>query len=444
MPKRCVKGFYILNRGIRHLGSRARDFGQSRDGAVAILFAVAILPMFGLTSLAIDYAGAHSAKTKLQSAADATALDAAKRAQAYDEKNNISADYKIDGKAHRGLVSMGDLFSQVSGSGDRVKGLSYTIEIEKKGNEYVAKIIYSGQYKMIAPLLSSASHMDVAGQSVSKIALQFVENSAFLSIDVMMDASGSMGIGASPADMNRLHAVNGCAFVCHGYGAPYGSAPAGVKIRTDVVREAVGNLITKAADAKDLRGDKPVSMALHAFEGSITTLQPMTTDFNAIRNALPRYHSLMTHTGSSIGYNIEMMAKAAGISGEGATKVAPRKFLFVITDGLEDRSHGGMGTMTGPLSYSGYVGAVDPKHCARAKKDGVTIAVLYTVYYNIPTTNWDYFYKASQGNIEPRLRECASKDFFFVATDGASIKQQLEKMFKSAVTVTAQKVRLAQ
>ena len=56
-------------------------FLQSRDGGVAPFLALAIIPLMGFTGAAIDYSRASSARTAMQSALDATALNLSKTSQ---------------------------------------------------------------------------------------------------------------------------------------------------------------------------------------------------------------------------------------------------------------------------------------------------------------------------------------------------------------------------
>ncbi|TMJ04268.1 MAG: VWA domain-containing protein [Alphaproteobacteria bacterium] len=55
-------------------------FWQDRRGSVAPMFAIAVIPVIGLTGAAIDYSRANSARTGMQAAIDATALAMAKLA----------------------------------------------------------------------------------------------------------------------------------------------------------------------------------------------------------------------------------------------------------------------------------------------------------------------------------------------------------------------------
>src|SRR5438270_13203342 len=63
--------------------TRMRDmllsrFLRDRRGGVAPMFALAVIPVIGLTGAAIDYSRANSVRTGMQAAIDATALALAK------------------------------------------------------------------------------------------------------------------------------------------------------------------------------------------------------------------------------------------------------------------------------------------------------------------------------------------------------------------------------
>ena len=57
-----------------------RRFLKDRRGNVAPMFALAVLPIIGLTGAAIDYSRANSIKISLQAALDSTSLAMAKLA----------------------------------------------------------------------------------------------------------------------------------------------------------------------------------------------------------------------------------------------------------------------------------------------------------------------------------------------------------------------------
>src|SRR6267154_1419921 len=57
-----------------------RSLLQDRRGAVAPMFALAIVPVFGLVGMSVDYSRANSVKSSLQASLDATSLAMAKLA----------------------------------------------------------------------------------------------------------------------------------------------------------------------------------------------------------------------------------------------------------------------------------------------------------------------------------------------------------------------------
>ena len=58
----------------RQIAEAARRFAGAKDGNVAILFTVALLPLLAFVGAAIDYSRASKARTSLQSALDTAAL----------------------------------------------------------------------------------------------------------------------------------------------------------------------------------------------------------------------------------------------------------------------------------------------------------------------------------------------------------------------------------
>src|SRR3954452_12691359 len=58
----------------------AHALRADRSGNVAIIFAIAIIPIFGAVAMAVDYSRANSARTSMQVALNAAALMVAKEA----------------------------------------------------------------------------------------------------------------------------------------------------------------------------------------------------------------------------------------------------------------------------------------------------------------------------------------------------------------------------
>jgi Flp pilus assembly protein TadG len=57
-----------------HIGGTASRFAKSSEGNIAVIFAIAILPVLGFVGAAIDYSRASKVRTSMQAALDSTAL----------------------------------------------------------------------------------------------------------------------------------------------------------------------------------------------------------------------------------------------------------------------------------------------------------------------------------------------------------------------------------
>ena len=70
----------VVNPLITTFRHACRQFADARGGNVAVTFAIACIPLIGLTGAAVDYSRASKLRTAMQAAADATALMVAQTA----------------------------------------------------------------------------------------------------------------------------------------------------------------------------------------------------------------------------------------------------------------------------------------------------------------------------------------------------------------------------
>jgi Flp pilus assembly protein TadG len=78
----------------RHVRAAARRFVGASEGNIAVIFAVALVPLISFVGAAIDYSRANAARSSMQAALDSTALMVAK-----DLSNNIITTAQIPAKA---------------------------------------------------------------------------------------------------------------------------------------------------------------------------------------------------------------------------------------------------------------------------------------------------------------------------------------------------------
>src|SRR5579885_1974540 len=69
-----------MKRMFEALRSHLVAFKREARGNVAVIFAIAVIPLIGFVGASIDYSRANSLRTKLQDALDSTALMLAKEA----------------------------------------------------------------------------------------------------------------------------------------------------------------------------------------------------------------------------------------------------------------------------------------------------------------------------------------------------------------------------
>jgi Flp pilus assembly protein TadG len=69
-----------VRRAARRLVRRCTIFAADRGGNTTIIFAIAVIPIFGSVGAAVDYSRANNARTAMQAALDATALMISKQA----------------------------------------------------------------------------------------------------------------------------------------------------------------------------------------------------------------------------------------------------------------------------------------------------------------------------------------------------------------------------
>ena len=117
----------------RHIREAAGRFGAADDGNIAVIFAIALLPILTFVGAAIDYSRANNARSSMQAALDSTALMVSKdlsqglittsqiatKAQAYFTALYTNSDAKSVSVSATYTASNGSTGStiQVSGSG---------------------------------------------------------------------------------------------------------------------------------------------------------------------------------------------------------------------------------------------------------------------------------------------------------------------------------------
>ncbi len=198
---------------------RAGEFRRDKRANVAIITALAILPMIAAVGCVIDYTSATMIKTKLQAAADAAALATV----------SVSSSVVTTAKAMSGSgnVTGGSTFAtnffnanlSTAPEDTGYSGLTPTATVSKNGMKLTATVSFTAQVPTTFMGIAGYNNVTVSGTSTASYTL-----STYIDFYMALDVSGSMGMPSTSSEQTRLMAVNpdnyvlypsGCTFACH-------------------------------------------------------------------------------------------------------------------------------------------------------------------------------------------------------------------------------------
>lgn len=210
-----------LARGARLARLRAliSNFRVNRRGNVAVITALAALPMIAAVGCAIDYSDASMIKTKLQAAADAAALATV--------SVNSSVVSTAQGMSGNGTVSGGSTFATNFFSANLTtapedtgySNLTPTATVSLTGTTMTAVVSFTAKVPTYFLGILGYSNIAVSGTSTATYSFP-----SYINFYLMLDVSGSMSFPSTTAEQSRLQAVNpdnytlypnGCTFACH-------------------------------------------------------------------------------------------------------------------------------------------------------------------------------------------------------------------------------------
>jgi Flp pilus assembly protein TadG len=190
-----------------------RKFKSNKRGNVAVITALAALPMISLVGCVTDYSMASMIKTKLQAAADAATLATV--------SNNSPVVTTAKNMSGNGTVSGGQTYAQNFFSADTTafSGATYSASVTKTGMKVTATVTFSDPVPTYFLKVLGYSTITVSGSSTASFTLP-----TYIDFYLMLDVSGSMSFPSTTSEQQRLLAVNpdnlgeypgGCQFACH-------------------------------------------------------------------------------------------------------------------------------------------------------------------------------------------------------------------------------------
>ncbi|MFD1303435.1 Tad domain-containing protein [Methylobacterium marchantiae] len=394
-----------------------------------MIFAAALVPMLGLMGGAIDYGRSVVDKTVLDSALDNAAIVAAKAAQDADAKGLQSAEMAVYAqtmalKAFNGTPKLPANTTPVIRVTVNNRSVTVTADYTSKTTTTLLKVV-------------GFDRIDLSGHAESVVDL-----SPMVDIYLLIDVSGSMALGATQTDIDRLNAAFGCAFACHDgvkvknsiYDAYEWAVLNGITLRTQEINKGIidfVNWLTTQASAS-----KRIRIASYSFSNDLTKLVNTTSTLSLAVTNLPQAPNTSNEYAGATHFKEIMPGFASEVGKAGDGKTSPKKLVIIATDGVQDPSRAWIWDVPKRAEVAPFA----PASC-RLIDSSVSVSVLYAPYLKL---SYDWGYQATLGapsqiwgggtrfdDIVPQLTRCASTpDLFVNAATTPSIGSAFVSIFQ--------------
>jgi Flp pilus assembly protein TadG len=202
---------------MRFFSGLMNRFRMDRRGNVAVIFALACVPLISAVGCAVDYSEASRIKAKMQSAADAAAVAAiSQNSQGWLASTAMTSNGEV-------TVAETDAKNIFTGNAPASSTLYnsevVTATVMKTGPTLTSTVTFSASVPTTFMKVVGFSSLTVTGSSSATSSLPL-----YLDFYVMLDVSGSMGLPSTNAEQSRLALVNpddfdvypkGCTLACH-------------------------------------------------------------------------------------------------------------------------------------------------------------------------------------------------------------------------------------
>lgn len=430
-----------MNLATRNTHRLLSSFASDRRGNIAVIFALALLPMLSFVGAAIDYSMAARAKVKLTAALDTAVLVATAKTEITKSASTAQSDALNTFTGQLAALSM--------------SSTSVTINVVDSVTTRTA----SGT----ATATVATSFMGIFGYNtlgISASSTAAASLPAYIDFYVLLDNSPSQGLGATTADMTALQNAtsDSCAFACHDTytsstkktlqtSSYYSIAKKlGIKMRIDLVRDATQSL-TDTATASQLVSNQ-YRMAVYTMGSDcsalgLTTISALSSSMSSVKTAVAGV-DLMTIPYTN--YNNDMCSDFDGTMtsmnttiptpGDGSSS-SPEKWLFFVSDGVADYYYPSTCSQTVISSSGRCQEPLTTTICNTIKARGVKIAVLYTTYLAITNNSWYNTYIAPfRSSIATKMQACATSGYYYEVSSDSNITTALNSLFQKAIAAS--------
>ncbi len=205
---------------MRSFSSLLNRFRKDRRGNIAVIFAIACIPLISAVGCAIDYSEATRMKAKLQSAADAAAVASiSENSPGWLAASNMTGNGEVTAAETAATNIFTGNIKGANNSLFTLNSIGTAATVTKTGPTLTSTVTFSANVPVTFMKVLGYTQLTVTGSSSATSSL-----SLYLDFYVMLDVSGSMGL---PSDANGQAALNlvnpdnysaypsGCTLACH-------------------------------------------------------------------------------------------------------------------------------------------------------------------------------------------------------------------------------------
>lgn len=341
------------------ISKHLRDFAAGRTGNVAMIFALAALPLMGSVGLAVDYGSMLSVKAKLDQAADAAAIAGIAGTQTYLKQ------YTGQGSPTSAAITAGEsqATAQFNANTGRLANGTLTssqIRVARSGPVLTGTVSYSYTMPTFFMAVLGSRNVTFSGTSTSTLTMP-----TYVNLYIILDNSSSMGIGATANDQKIVYnttknkltssdAAYACAIACH-YANTNTSSPmtdttamvrnAGASLRIDAAKQAIYSALGQIPTSST------VQIGVYTMSNGLTKVFP-TSSMAAVSNDITTartYFAPKSTNANSIDLSnanndggtdttdaLKTLNNALPTPGDGLTQATALGYVMLITDAVQD------------------------------------------------------------------------------------------------------------
>ncbi|MFN3506415.1 MAG: TadE/TadG family type IV pilus assembly protein [Allorhizobium sp.] len=422
-----------------------RRFLRNRDGNFGIMTALILVPVIGVAGLAIDVSNALMVRSTLQAAADAAAIAAVAETSAGVMQ---AMQMQSDGKLSAAIEDAKKVFMGHAKMSEDYELKNFDVDVVKTGSQLKAVFTFDASVPTMLARILGKTDLTVGGKAEAVF-----QTDTFRDFYLLLDNTPSMGVGATPADVNTMVNNTGdkCAFACHivkngvedKNSYYYLAKKLGVTIRIDVVAKATAALMDTAKASR--KSSNQYRMAVYTFgekaeDTKLMEVSSLTDNLDQVKTKASQiglmsipWQGYDNDQQTDFDRALKNIGSLMGTSGTGASASNPEKILFFVSDGVGDAYK--PTSCTKKTTNGRCQEPIDTTQCEALKSKGYRIAVLYTTYLPLPTNGWyNTWIKPFQNEIPTRMQACASPGLYFEVSPSQGIADAMNALFLKIVT----------